>query len=379
MSIKQINDTTFSADGLGDVKPSVLIGGKATDKFIPNVNTSFYDDEFYFNLNAVDCEVIDEAVSADDVLRQNISGQTHEYYIDDNGRLKWDKLFYSCPDSMRVRFKVKKSSGINFYYQPELTAEEIADGCERPDDIVGSYAVYCDKANNKYKTGKLCHIPRPFVIDAHGNREWCVMTYEEIRDTEGMLYIDMPEEFMQSAVYPVRLDPTIGYTTAGGSSYAKADFSCQNYNITMPESGTAYKVWGYSKGNGTAHDLLLGLYADNSGVPGNAIELNLAVSVTSTSPAWYSYTLSGSSLSSGNKYYPALLCPARIPGGNTSYNSYYYDTSSGTNVYYKSNSRSMPSPAGTLSSSTIKVSVYLEYTKSGGGSGNSYYYQQQQM
>ena len=74
MSIKQINDTTFSADGLGDVKPSVLIGGKATDKFIPNVNTSFYDDEFYFNLNAVDDEVIDEAVSADDVLRQNISG-----------------------------------------------------------------------------------------------------------------------------------------------------------------------------------------------------------------------------------------------------------------------------------------------------------------
>lgn len=49
--ITAINQTTFKAENLGDVKPLVIIGGSDTTKFVPNINMSFHDDEFFINLN----------------------------------------------------------------------------------------------------------------------------------------------------------------------------------------------------------------------------------------------------------------------------------------------------------------------------------------
>jgi hypothetical protein len=377
--MKQINSTTYTTPELGDVKPVVTIGGDDTRKFIPNVNNSFHDDEFFFNLNCVDDWVTDElATKLDGVISQTISNETHEYYIDDSGRLKWDKIFSSCPDSMRARFKVRKSAGVQFYYQGELTAEEIADGCERPDDIIGSYAVYCDKANNNYKTGKLCHIPRPFVIDASGNREWCVMTYEEISDTEGMLYIDMPESFMRNADYSlgdVRLDPTIGYTTAGASSAATDRYlESINDSVTMPANGTASKVYAYMRGSGADHSALLGFYNASAGVPNALVDGNKSVTVNSATPEWYSADVSGG-LTGAAVYYPTAITNPSAGG----YNYLYYDTGSGVKSYYRTGQSTMPSTYGTAAESTRKRSIYLEYAESGGATGNSYYYQQQQM
>lgn len=368
MSIKQINDTTFSADGLGDVKPIVTIGGSVTDKFIPNVNNSFHDDEFFFNLNAVDDSVSDESATENNgVISQPINNETHEYYIDDSGRLKWDKLYSACPGSMRVRFKVKKSAGIKFEYQPELTAEEIADGCERPDDIVGSYAVYCNKANNKYKTGKLCHIPRPFVIDASDNREWCVMAYEEISDTEGILYVDMPKLFMQSAVYPVRLDPIIGFSSTPNSS---ASTSNAAYYITSLYSGTLV-----APSSGACDKLYIYVQQTTSCSRGSAIydgSMNLLASKILSQTwtiGWNEITLdSPIDIVSGNTYHPAMIL--------SSSNKYIsYDTTSG-NTCYRTETTSFPDPWTDFANSRAYVpAVYLDYTES----GNGYYYQQQQM
>lgn len=362
--MQQINSTTFLSSDLGDVKPVVTIGGKSADKFYPNVNNSFHDDEFFFNLNCIDDIVTDEsATKLDGVISQTINNEKHEYYIDDSGRLKWDKVFSSCPDLMRVRFKVRKSAGVNFYYQGALTEEEIADGCIRPDDIVGSYAVYCNKANNGYKTGKLCHIPRPFVIDATGNREWCVMTYEEISDTEGMLRIDMPEDFMRNADYSlgdVRLDPTIGYTTAGGSASGGRLVVLQV--AAMPAAGTLSTMYGYAKMVSTTPGLIkVGMYNDNSGVPGTLFDGADEISVPSATVAWYSSSGAGS-LSSGSKYYPAIT---------NNPNAYiYYDSSSANSNWYALTGYGMAdNPA--LTAQDRKYSAYFEYTESVASSGGS--------
>jgi len=373
--LHQINDTTYSVDNLGDVKPSVLIGGKTADKFIPNVNISFYDDEFFFNLNCIDDIVADEsATKIDGVISRTINNEKHEYYIDDSGRLKWDKLFSACPESMRVRFKVRKSAGIHFFYQGELTAEEIADGCIRPDDIKGSYAVYCDKANNKYKTGKLCHIPRPFVIDASGNREWCVMTYEEISDVEGILSITLPESFMHSADYStgaVRLDPTIGYSTTGASSYLSNIQVTARTSVTMPENGVASKLYVYLNGDGTAEDILLGLFNNNVGAMGTLFAGPNTLTVSSATPAWYSSDISGA-LVSGTIYYPSCVINAN-PAAD--HNRIYYDSGSSGDSWYLNTRTMVDSPVGI--SDNWRYSVYCEYTLS--SSGNKYYYQQMQM
>ncbi len=45
--IERINATTFRSNDLGDVKPVVLIGGVDASRFIPNINISCHDDEFF--------------------------------------------------------------------------------------------------------------------------------------------------------------------------------------------------------------------------------------------------------------------------------------------------------------------------------------------
>jgi hypothetical protein len=363
MAIDKLNGTTYTSADLGDVKPVVTIGGKSNDKFIPNVNNSFHDDEFFFNLNAVDDIVTDEtATETSGVISQEISGSTHEYYIDDSGRLKWDKLFYSCPENMRVRFKVRKSAGVQFYYQGELTPEEIADGCERPDDIIGSYAVYCDKVNNNYKTGKLCHIPRPFVIDAAGNREWCVMLYTEINDTSGWLDITLPAEFMRSADYSVgavRLDPTIGYSSIGETDYTWS--GSQNvllrYGSAAESSGTSDNIYIYLKATYN-QAIQLGYY-------NSSLSLVASGSITSgwSNDAWNGVDVSGNTITSGQDYYVAWHM-----SNGTGTGALKYDRVTDSCYYYSSPS-SLPS---TWTSTTLwfgKFSFYLEYTESGGSTG----------
>lgn len=372
--MQQINNTTYQSTDLGDVKPIVTMGGFSADKFYPNVNNSFHDDEFYFNLNAVDDSVSDELASeTDGVISQTINNEKHEYYIDDSGRLKWDKLFYSYPDSMRARFKVRKSAGVKFYYQGELTPEEIADGCERPDDIIGSYAVYCDKANNNYKTGKLCHIPRPFVIDAHGNREWCVMTYEEISDTEGMLYIDLPESFMQSAAYPVRLDPTLGYTSAGASGYnwdSSVGLSMMDMvGYSAASSGTTDNIYIHaSKQISSNMTVELGYYQSTA-------RQAYTTKTGGWATGWNTLSFSGNTITSGNTYRCALSVYGDW-GGSEAFGVSYDSVSNADQYWWDKISDTATYSSG--GNDNIKFSVYLAYTESG-STGNSYYYQQQQM
>lgn len=81
--MKQINDTTFQAPELGDVKPVVIIGGKPADKFIPNVNISFHDDEFYINLNRKDKTAVSKCDNPVELPGEDVD----IWHIDDSGRL----------------------------------------------------------------------------------------------------------------------------------------------------------------------------------------------------------------------------------------------------------------------------------------------------
>ena len=105
------------------------------------------------------------------------------------------------PASNKVEFQIE-SSGLDFFYQPPLTQEyqngyseefqkeiivsetQVKDLegnvlVERPENVVGSYAVYHstkggmnDSAGKEYKVGKAFHIYRPHIIDATGAETW---------------------------------------------------------------------------------------------------------------------------------------------------------------------------------------------------------------
>jgi len=410
--INQINGTTFNANGLGDVKPIIEIGGKDPSAFVPNIRHIFTqgtDKEKYFiNLNGVDDIANGAPVNLlDGVISQEIDGVKHEYYIDKNGHFKWDKLFNSCPDSMQVRFKVKKSLGIRFVYQDTLendyrndpewkklypTLEDFLKSKTRPENIVGSYAVYCDKQNDYYKllhekadifniqlaaayphkykvddqsrfyellesnkTGKLMHLPCPFVVhEATGKREWAGMVYEEIDDTTGLLIITMPEKFMREADYSlgnVRLDPELGYHTAGASWDGPATGYALygNYTNQATEDGTAQHVYGYFRYQTSSQDTSLGYYNSEASLPHTFIDSG-NVTVDSATGDWFGAVVTGSIVD--NSYYiPALLTQSRLQQA--------YDSGSHDDGYYSTNSSFINDPS--VGYPSVRWSMYLEY------------------
>ncbi len=150
----------------------------------------------------------------------------------------------SKPDTNVFEYNIDGAEEFNFFYQPELTAEEIAEGAERPENVVGSYAVYHKtKANHRvgstnYATGKAFHIYRPKAIDANGAEVWAELSYED-----GILSVTIDDKWLSQAVYPVVVDPTFGYHAVGATTQKIAakvgGGSCVNSRTYAASTSTA--------------------------------------------------------------------------------------------------------------------------------------------
>jgi hypothetical protein len=70
------------------------------------------------------------------------------------------------PPTNGFRFAIEGAEDLDFFYQREFSAEEIAEGAVWPENVIGSYVVYHKtKANHRvgdtnYATGKAYHIYR---------------------------------------------------------------------------------------------------------------------------------------------------------------------------------------------------------------------------
>jgi hypothetical protein len=194
------------------------IGDSKDPKFQPQIKVSGWDNEFNVSFRLV--------TGGNDTNSQDASGtivtksgnlQSSFYPVDERGEHgghEFETLLLSKPITNTLKYTIQ-SKGVEFYYQGELTAQEIADGHYRPDDVVGSYAVYAGKRNNfqngkQYFTGKLMHIYRPFAVDANGVRVWCDLN---INAAGSLMTITIPQDFIDTAAYPVLVDPTLGYRT----------------------------------------------------------------------------------------------------------------------------------------------------------------------
>jgi hypothetical protein len=205
----------------------VKIGGAMPDKFVPNINASKWNDECWLNINHPD-SVIDEIEEFIlDKVSLRIGNNTHRCYALENGDLEYEIEYASRPDYDVEIFDLTFPDGLNFTKQLPLEYEWARDNMglslseyltrvNRPDNIINSYAVYWEKQDNQYKTGKFCHIYRAELIDADGDRSWCDMNIDPI--TKKMQII-MDGIWLDSANYPVILDPVLGYDTYGASSF----------------------------------------------------------------------------------------------------------------------------------------------------------------
>lgn len=224
--LEQINDTTFRVP-LGD--DWVEIGNLDATNFEPHIMLSRWNRERKVKvmphgvMGEVEIEV--EADKIKSKYKLEIGGVEQEieteFYVRppteqfEGGIAELDIILPTKPNDNRIILDIE-AEGVNFFHQPPLTPEEIAEGTERPDNIVNSYALY-DKVKRdhaiggiNYMCGKLFHIPRPRPVDALGN--WC---WADLLIENGKQIITIPWDFLNNAVYPIR--------HAAGDTFGKTD------------------------------------------------------------------------------------------------------------------------------------------------------------
>jgi len=317
MAIERIGLTTeYKADGLGETKPVLRIGGK-TEKFVPNVNASFScetgTEKYWYNINA-NSVIVDKQteILASDSVSLKVGDTTEQYVVEKyygQECLKWKRIFDKHPGTNTFEYKLDFGKGVKFFWQPSL--KELQE--QYPDDgrdegfEMEHYAVYCDKKGNspdgKYATGKLGFILPPMFTDANG------------KQMQGSIYIDAANNILRTtidkvwfekATFPVIANDTFGYTT-GGASYTGCD---RNYilcsgpytpagngtltSITMPkirlDANTSFTMGIYDD-NGGYPDLLIAQSAGATETAGNptSIDQDVSASITASTPYWLAF------------------------------------------------------------------------------------------
>lgn len=296
----------------------------------------------------------------------------------EDGGFEIEVVLEEKPKTNIFDFKVNGAEEFDFFYQSGLDEdeylmkEENLDYCtatkcvnlegetiaERAENIVGSYAVYHkDKRGSydymDYKTGKAFHILRPKAIDADENEVWAEMDY-----SNGVLSVTVPKNFLASATYPVRVDPTFGKTSVGGSVHR----TLSNYDrisaiqVTPPNSGFVSSVTFFSKVISGGATNNAGIYTDNNGLPGSRLSYGSNVSVNTT--ATWRNSNSSYEVTAGENYWLAMT---------TDFSTYiYYDSVPGARAYKYNNSNSYPRPLPAslpgVSFDNKRFSIYVNYT-----------------
>ena len=298
----------------------------------------------------------------------------------EDGGFEIEVILNEKPDTNVFDFTIENARNLDFFYQPELTAEDIAEGSFRPDNVVGSYAVYHKfKANHQvgltnYATGKAFHIYRPKAIDANGAETWAELLY-----VDGVLSVTVPQKFLDDAVYPVRVDPTFGYTTLGASTAvtiianSSSDTSAmfgEPYVLSEDATLESISIGLNSTVSDQTTDLYLALF-DENGVADNSHDKVVAIEaldqVISVTAAFYTFNAASEAIVAdtyiiaglGNGEDVSTTVSLRHDTGASSHN-FYFETTLGAGGY---NTRKAEDPwTETEGASTNIRSIYATYT-----------------
>ncbi len=285
----------------------------------------------------------------------------HIYRILDGENLEYDIVLYEKPRSPVIEMPLEIPKGLSFYKQ----------GIKYPglmrDEVLGSYAVYWNKQNNRYKTGKFCHIYRPKIFDAAGRWIWADLEF----DGES-LFVIINEDWLKRARYPVTVDPVIGTSTVGASHLNTEDPSPAEwydyfYEITMPVN--PYVTPGSVSGSCTAyyysyHDDSEArgypvIYSNSGGLPVNRLSTN------------ESYADLRNPSSSGEWLGAGFDINGSIPGGSTIWFGYmsrfymfpYFDEGGTLKEMDVSGNSTPPNTFVSFGGSNqLTLSMYFEYT-----------------
>lgn len=256
----------------------VVIGSKDSKTLKPQIKLSKLDDEAYLTIshdiksdqiNTADKTITWKGNNSQDLFFKQPTSDTFEF----------DITLLKKPASNIFTYSID-SKNLDFFYQPPLTEKEIERGNIRPENVEGSYAVYYKNGlsgdyshagGKNYKTGKAFHIYRPKIMDANGKSVWGELS---INTKTNKLLVKVPQEFLDTGIYPITVDPTFGYTSQGASDAVLCG-SSGDYKVAMRAdsiAGTLTNISAYIKNQlGTSNiNYRTEEFPDSSSKPGTA-------------------------------------------------------------------------------------------------------------
>ena len=203
---------TYFATPKDDPKDRIelIVGDDKQPDFKPQVKIQRWDNEGNFSARLVNTEPTPTvSTQANKIIWLGDKTETHFYDIAPNeehpeGAYEFEVILKEKPLTNKIEFTLE-TKGLDFFYQPELTQEEKDQGNIRPENVVGSYAVYASEnkinyiGGKEYKCGKVGHIFRPKIDDSAG-MEVCGKLHIE----KGILSVTIPQAFLDKRGYPKR-------------------------------------------------------------------------------------------------------------------------------------------------------------------------------
>lgn len=382
----KVEKASFIKEAKDENSIKVEVGDKNATEFKPEMRISRWEDEVSMKIGIPDKTklVAEPKLGSDSVGELAINEEKieykepdieyHYYDIEPNeehpeGAFEYEVVLKDKPLTNILEMTIE-TAGLDFFYQPKLTQAEKDEGAKRPENVVGSYAVYhSSKRDNiigqtNYETGKAFHIYRPKIIDANGDWVWGELNID-LKKKE--LTVTVPQKFLDTKAYPIIVDPTFGYTSMGGSYIAiGAEYPERNYlrgtTYTLTEGATISGISVYSDSGGT-FDLKLAIYQeDGSGSNSHDLELSGEnTDATSGDAGPWSVSITGSLLADD---YILSAVAGNVSSGNV---DIYYD-STGSQNYYNSNGfggYTLPNPWNLTEAGTGRnYSIYATYTAS---------------
>ena len=360
----------------GEVSLKVTIPINTTDNPVENGNTLVYQGD------KQSVEFLSR--TPQQITEKDSYGNDHTFTINEDGGVEFNTILSEKPTSNSISFPLE-TQGLDFFYQPPLNEENKDPSLTctpttcidknnrvvtfRPEQVVGSYAVYYKDGKSgdftkmggkNYKTGQAFHIYRPKVSDSGGKTTWGDL---DIDETSKTLTVTVDQEWLNNATYPVTIDPTFGYETAGGSStslyhaYVGSLFSGSAGSIGKI-TASIYDTSGNS--NVAYRAAVLYLHSDLSKVAQSATRQGDG----KYAQGWVDFTFNSESISAVDY----ILMLVENQGGGSTSTTIYYNSGAANQGHSATYGGSNTDPLildGTLPTvthTTNKYSIYATYS-----------------
>lgn len=374
MSLRALNSTTF--EQILSNSPSnnieLRIGDVNKPDFKPHLNLTRWHDNC-FSIKAIERPNADFRLENGKFKYLTSDYEVHIYdrpELGEFGGTEFEWVFSSVPSNNIIEAEIDTT--LELSVQKPLSARDILDGAFRPENMNGGIVAYHKtKRNNRiggneYRTGKVFDMPKARLIDALGNWIWVEYTLNR-----GLLTMEMDRTWLSLANYPIRLDPDIGYTSAGASTLNLEDIT-RGSRHTFSEDGTGVSMSIYSDPSGVTKVFKGNVYDHGDGDTDASVSL-IANGVTDEgTPAaggagWRTVNFtSGPSFSNGVTY----RFVAKGLAGVGTHVIHYDDSISGAYGYNQTGVAypdfSDPSNFGAIQADRA-FSIYATYTAAGGG------------